>query len=158
MLVTAYLGTSRVAEAKAALREAAGRGVGDLVWHVLAFQVAFVEGDEAAMAGHARWASGNPSTALAMTQQRALAAAATGRLRDARLLWAEAASAAAHGSPASRQAVVRLKEAEAEALLGDATRAARRLTRRWRWTPSRERWWRRRSSSRSPGILAALTT
>jgi tetratricopeptide (TPR) repeat protein len=48
---------------------------------------------------------------------------ATGRLSDARQLWADAAAAAVHGAPASRQAALRLREAEAEALLGDPSRA-----------------------------------
>jgi len=125
MLVTAYLGSGKLAEATLALRQAADRGVSDLVWHVLAFQIAFTAGDEAGMAEHARWASGSPSAALAITQQRALASAATGRFREARQLWSDAASAAARSAPASRQAAVRLKEAESEALLGDAGRAGR---------------------------------
>lgn len=123
VLVTAYLGSGKLAEATLALRQAADRGVSDLVWHVLAFQIAFTAGDEAGMAEHARWAPGSPSAALAITQLRALAAAATGRLREARQLWSEAVSAAERSAPASRQAAVRLKEAEFEALLGDAGRA-----------------------------------
>jgi tetratricopeptide (TPR) repeat protein len=60
---------------------------------------------------------------MQMTRCRALAAASTGRLSEARLLWAEAAGAAAHvGSPAW-QADIKVMEAVTEALLGDARRA-----------------------------------
>jgi len=122
-LVVAYLGTNRVLEARQALREAAGRGVADLVWHGLAFQVAFADGDTSAMLEHVRWASGNPPAAIVMTQYHALAAASVGRLREARQLWSEAATTAAQvGTPAT-QAGIRLMEAQTEALLGDTHRA-----------------------------------
>jgi len=124
MLVSAYLGTNRVPEARQALREAASRGVADLMWHSLAFQLAFADGDETAMLEHARWASGNPSATVVMTQYRALAAASVGRLREARQFWSEAASATAQvGTTPARQAGIRLMEAETEALLGDTRRA-----------------------------------
>jgi DNA-binding winged helix-turn-helix (wHTH) protein/tetratricopeptide (TPR) repeat protein len=124
MLVSAYLGTTRVPEARQALREAASRGVADLMWHSLAFQVAFGDGDETAMLEHVRWASGSPSATVVMTQYRALAAASVGRLREARQCWSEAASTAAQvGTTPARQAGIRLMEAETEALLGDTRRA-----------------------------------
>ncbi|MCX6551863.1 MAG: hypothetical protein NTY02_12850, partial [Acidobacteria bacterium] len=125
MLVTAYLGTNRVAEARQALRDAASRGVGDVVWHGLAFQVAFADGDAAAMLEQARWSPPNPLDAITMIQYRAQAAASSGRLREARPLWSEAARMAAQGAAPTRQAAIRMREAEMEALLGDA-RAAQR--------------------------------
>lgn len=124
-LVAAYLGTNRVAEARQALREAAARGIGDAVWHELAYQIAFFDGDGAGMAEQIRWAAGNPAAEPAMTRNRALAAASAGRMREARELWAEAASAAARVLPPVRQAELRLWEAETEALLGDPQRARR---------------------------------
>jgi tetratricopeptide (TPR) repeat protein len=75
------------------------------------------------MLEHARWASGNPSATVMMTQFRALAAASPGRLREARQLWSEAANAALQTGTPARQAGVRLREAETEALLGDPRRA-----------------------------------
>ena len=123
-MIVSYLGTNRLAEARQALREAAGGAARFLFWRSLAFQMAFADNDTAAMQEHIRWASADPTATMVMTQHRALAAAALGRLRESRRLWAEAAGAAAKvGSPAA-QAAVRLREAEAEALLGDP-RAAR---------------------------------
>jgi hypothetical protein len=76
------------------------------------------------MLEHVRWASGNPSATVVMTQYRALAAASVGRLREARQFWSEAASTAAQvGTTPARQAGIRLMEAETEALLGDTRRA-----------------------------------
>ena len=124
MLVSAYLGTNRVPEARQALREAASRGVADLMWHSLAFQVAFGDGDEPAMLEHVRWASGDPSATVVMTQYLALAAASAGRLQEARTLWSKAASTAAQaGTTPARRAGMRLMEAETEALLGQPQRA-----------------------------------
>lgn len=125
MLVLANLGSNRAAEARLALREAARRGVGDVVWHGLAFQMAFADGDEAAMLAHARWADGNLPAMVTMLQYRALAAASVGRLNEARRLFAEAANTSAQVAPLKRQAAILLKEAEAEALLGDTRRARR---------------------------------
>jgi DNA-binding winged helix-turn-helix (wHTH) protein/tetratricopeptide (TPR) repeat protein len=123
MLVLAYLGTNRVPDARQAMREAASRGVDDVVWHCLAFQMAFTDGDTTAMQEHVRWADRNPAATLTFTQHRALAAASVGRLREARQLWSEAVSTAAQIAPPVRQAGIRAIEAEAEALLGDPQRA-----------------------------------
>ncbi len=119
-LVLAYLGTGRLEEAKKALGEAARRGAVDLQWRGLAFDIAFTTGDEAGMAEHVKWAEGNALASLVMTEYRATAAVSTGRLREARRLWAEMAALA--GTPA-RQAPGRLVQAETEALLGDAPAA-----------------------------------
>ena len=123
LLVTAYLGSNRMAEARQALRDAAARGVADVVWNELAFQIACADGDAAAMRAHAGWASGNPRDGLVMIEHRARAAAAAGRLREARRLWSEAAGTAAQIASPVKEASVRLKEAETEALLGDARAA-----------------------------------
>ena len=125
-LVGAYLGSNRLAEARQALRDATARGVDNLEWRRVAFEVAFLEGDEAAMEGHIQWAAGDPTATMVMTEYQALAAAAAGRLRGARQLWSDAAVAASQvGTPTARASVL-LHQAEAEVLLGDvaAGRAA----------------------------------
>ena len=125
-LVAACLGANRPAEARQALRDAANRGIDDLLWHELSFQMDFMDGDERAMQEHTRWASGDPQASIAITGLRAAAAAAAGRLRESRRLWSEAAATAEQLGPSSRQAGVREIEAVTEALLGDprASRAA----------------------------------
>jgi DNA-binding winged helix-turn-helix (wHTH) protein/tetratricopeptide (TPR) repeat protein len=122
-LVASYLGTNRIAEARQALSDGAARGATDLLWHGLAYEMAFLDGDLAGMAEHVRWAAGDPAAALELTQYRAFAAASAGRLREARRLWSEAARAGAQTGSAARQALVRVAEAEVEALIGDAGRA-----------------------------------
>jgi DNA-binding winged helix-turn-helix (wHTH) protein/tetratricopeptide (TPR) repeat protein len=122
-LVYAALGSNRVAEARQALAEAGRRGVEDAIWHDLAFQLAAAAGDEAAMRAQAQWAASRPAAGVAMTWNRALAAATAGRLGEARQLWSDAGAAAARLLPPIRQARARLWEAEAEALLGDPLRA-----------------------------------
>ena len=123
MLVLAYLGSNHAAEARQALQEATSRGVGDAAWHELAFQCAYLDGNEAAMREHVRWAAEHPAAEAAMTRNLALAAASAGRLNESRRLWAAASTAAARAMPPIRQAEVRLWEAETEALLGDPQRA-----------------------------------
>jgi tetratricopeptide (TPR) repeat protein len=122
-LVTGLLGTGRIAEAKQALREAGVSGVADLLWHSLAFEVAFAAADPAGMEEQVRWASGDTAAAMQMNQYRALAAASRGRLGEARQRWADAVSAAAQIGPPAWQAGIRVAEAQAEALLGDPHRA-----------------------------------
>jgi DNA-binding winged helix-turn-helix (wHTH) protein/tetratricopeptide (TPR) repeat protein len=122
-LVSGLLGAGRIPEAKEALREAAVRGAADLLWHSLAFEVAFAEGDSAGMDEHVRWASGDAASAMQMNQYRALAAAARGRFGEARQRWADAVTTAARIGPPAWQAAIKVEEAQAEALLGDPRRA-----------------------------------
>ncbi len=118
-LVGAHLGTNRLPEARQALRDATARGVDNLEWHRLAFEMAVLDGDAAAMQEHIRWASRDAAATMVITGLRALAAASAGRMREARQLWPEAARAAARvGTPAARASVL-LAQAEAEALLGN---------------------------------------
>lgn len=123
-LVAAHMGSNQIPEAKQVLRDAASRGVADLLMRSLAIQISLAEGDEKATAEHARWASSDPLAKTVMTQYRALAAASAGRIRESRQLWEEATRTAAPIWSPVRQSDVRVTEAETEALLGDP-RAAR---------------------------------
>ena len=125
MLVLSYLGSNRVADAKRALREGAARGIADAVWHETAYQIATYDGDLAAAEAEARWRDQRPATAVNLAADRALQAAAAGRLVAARRYWEAAAAGATRVFPPIRQARIRLWEAEAEALLGDPARARR---------------------------------
>ena len=123
MLIAAYRGTNRLTDAKQALNDAARHGAGDLSWHRLAFEMAFAERDKAAMVEQVRWATGDASAAMVMDEYRALAAASQGRLKEARQFWADASATAAKVATAGVRAGILLRQAEAEALLGDARTA-----------------------------------
>ena len=123
VLVVTLLGVGRVDEAQAALRDAARNGVSDLSWHRLAFELAVTTGDERAMAEQVQWASQDPAAAMVMSEYEALADASRGRLREARLHWADATVSAAKAGTAGLRAGTLLRQAEAEALLGDPKRA-----------------------------------
>ncbi len=118
-LIAAYLGTNRIAEARQALREAASRGGADLLWHSHAFNVAFMDGDAAAIQEYVQWASGDALATVVMAQHRAQAAASSGRLREARTYWAQAVDTAKRNGSPGWAAGARTYEAEADALLGD---------------------------------------
>jgi DNA-binding winged helix-turn-helix (wHTH) protein/tetratricopeptide (TPR) repeat protein len=118
-LVQVYLGLNRIAEARQAITEAASRGVSDGLIHAHLFNLALLDGDRVALAREIRWASNDPLAALATVRQRASAAMAGGRLREARQLWSEALVKAAEIGAATRVADIRLDQAEGEALLGD---------------------------------------
>jgi eukaryotic-like serine/threonine-protein kinase len=123
VLVAALRGTNKREDARQALSDAARRGVADLAWHRLAFEAAFSDSDVAGMAEQVRWASSDPSAAMALAEARAMAAASHGRLGEARRLWADASATAASVATASLRAGILLRQAEAEALLGDARAA-----------------------------------
>jgi DNA-binding winged helix-turn-helix (wHTH) protein/tetratricopeptide (TPR) repeat protein len=122
-LIRGLLGLGRISEAKQALRNAANRGAADQIWHAVGFEIAFLEGDAAGMDEHVRSAAGDAAKAMEMDQYSALAAACTGRFIEARRRWADASASAGRTGPPIWQAVVKLAEAEAEALLGDTRRA-----------------------------------
>ena len=122
-LIRGLLGLGRFSEAKQALRDAASRGASDEMWHAIAFEIAFLEDDAAGMGEHVRWAAADALQMMQMDQYRALAAACTGRFSEARQRWADAIATAARTGPPVWQAVIRVTEAEAEALLGDPRRA-----------------------------------
>jgi tetratricopeptide (TPR) repeat protein len=122
-LVASYLGSNRLEDAKQALREAVRKGVNDLSIHRLAFEVAFATGDEAGMLEQVRWAAADPAAAMVMSELQALAAASKGRLQEARRHWADATASAAKAGTVGVRAGCLLRQAEAEALVGDLQRA-----------------------------------
>jgi DNA-binding winged helix-turn-helix (wHTH) protein/tetratricopeptide (TPR) repeat protein len=123
-LIFACLGTGRIADARAALADAANHGVGDRLIHSHLLNMALLDGDQPAVEREMRWAAGDSVMVVAASRLRASAAMAAGRLREGRRLWSEALAKADAAGSARGVAGVRLDQAEAEALVGDA-RAAR---------------------------------
>jgi tetratricopeptide (TPR) repeat protein len=123
MLVAAYLGTNRLADARQAVSDAASHGASDLSLHRLAFEIALAGDDAGAMEEQVRWAAGDPSAVMVMTEYRALAAASRGRLHEARRLYAQADDLAGQVGTTPVRAGVLLRQAEMEALLGEPRRA-----------------------------------
>lgn len=122
-LVVAYLGSSRIAEAREAIADASRRGVCDRLLHHYLLTLALFDGDGAALEREVLWASSDPTAALDVWEARASAAMAAGRLGEARRLWAEALIRARETGGVKRVAQVQLAWAESEALVGDPRRA-----------------------------------
>jgi eukaryotic-like serine/threonine-protein kinase len=122
-LIAGYLGANRIADAKQALSAIERAGAANLSTHRMAFDLAFFENDAAAMQEQVTWASRDPAAMISMTERQAHAAAARGRWREARRLWASAGEAAAAAGDTAKRAWLLLRQAEAEAIVGDAAAA-----------------------------------
>jgi len=123
-LIGAYRGLGRIAEAKTIATDALRRGVVDRSIHAQLLYLALNESDRASIDREVKWAVADPMAMLLTLRLCASAAMDSGRLLEARQLWAEALKKAEEIGPARRVAETRLFQAEAEALVGDA-RAAR---------------------------------
>jgi hypothetical protein len=123
VLTLTYLGSGRMSEARQTVADAVKIGINDRVMSGYAFDLALFDGDTAAIEREVRRAAANPATELTALQSRASAAMASGRLREGRRLWAEAATRAADIGPGRLVAETHLLWAESEALLGDARQA-----------------------------------
>ncbi|HET7291928.1 MAG TPA: protein kinase, partial [Vicinamibacteria bacterium] len=82
-LAAAHLGLNRFDEAKAVAEKAVALKVDSVDAHMLLFNIAFVQGDAAAMTRQLEWARGKPGEEL-MLAARAGAAAFAGRLGEVR--------------------------------------------------------------------------
>jgi tetratricopeptide (TPR) repeat protein len=125
--VIACLGVGDIAEARAAVAQAAASGQDDLTAHQNRVFLAMLDGDRAALEREIRWASGNPGWRLWVLRARAGEAMAAGRLREARQLYSEAVAVASQSRSAPGIAEIHLNRAEAEALLGNPQIAMRAM-------------------------------
>jgi tetratricopeptide (TPR) repeat protein len=111
-LAFSYLGLNRIEEAKATLREALARHPETGMFHGLSYQIAYAEGDSAAMKEHADWILQKRGFSLVRyTEAQAQIAASRGRLEEAGRLSAQASDLARR---------LKLDEAAAEVLAGEA--------------------------------------
>ena len=118
----AFLGLNRFDEAKAVNDEALAQKLDSFVFHLMLYQIAFLQGDKAAMQTHAAWATGKPDEAF-MTAVESAAAAFSGRLKEARGLNDRAARLAQQYSLKENAAMVRTFLAQTEAEFGNVPAA-----------------------------------
>ncbi|MBI4462772.1 MAG: tetratricopeptide repeat protein [Acidobacteria bacterium] len=85
-LAGAYMALNRFEEAKAICEKEIAQGIDDGYAHVTLYQIAFIQGERAAMEQHARWAAGKVEEGWMLFTQ-AEAAAFYGKLKEARQLY-----------------------------------------------------------------------
>jgi DNA-binding winged helix-turn-helix (wHTH) protein/tetratricopeptide (TPR) repeat protein len=88
-LARAYKRATRYAEAKSVCEEAIAKHLERWGTHSILYQIAFAEGDTAAMQRQVEWGIGKPTEHETLMDE-ASAAATAGRLRDSRELWRRA--------------------------------------------------------------------
>jgi tetratricopeptide (TPR) repeat protein len=122
-LVDSYLVLDRLDEATAIFRQAKAHGTDSLALHFYAWQLAFLQGDGAAMARESDWARGKPGIEDAFLYEESDAAAYAGHLDQANGLTARAVASAEHAGEKETAAVYQAEAALREALVGDAAQA-----------------------------------
>jgi len=101
VLARAYARAARYAEARALGRQAAARGLDGWDLHCLLYEIAFTEGDTAAMAEQVAMEKGQPGE-IWMLESQAQGAAAAGQLKQFRVLIGQAIEAAKAQGPDAR--------------------------------------------------------
>jgi eukaryotic-like serine/threonine-protein kinase len=130
-LAYAHRGAGHYADARTVAEQAVARNLETVPMRRLLYQVAEIEGDQAAVRRHIEWAS-TRSRGFDITGARAQVAAFRGRLNDARTLYAETIAAAQKQGFAQIASGYEAQAAVTEALYGDSREAlgrARRLVR-----------------------------
>jgi tetratricopeptide (TPR) repeat protein len=120
----AYLGLTRLDEAKAVLEAAREKKIDGEPIHQYLRVIAVLEGDAAALQREADWARGNKEAELNMAVEDAQQAAAKGQMRRSRELFARGRGMAEGQNLNELAAHLRLTEAVAEAGAGNLKRAA----------------------------------
>jgi len=124
VIVQAYLGLKRVDEAKAVLDAAREKKLDGPPIHAYLYQIAFLEGDAAALQREAEWAKGNSEAEMGLAVEEAKGAAARGHLRKSRAHFARARGMAEGLKLNEASAHIRIAEAVTEAGVGNMERAA----------------------------------
>ncbi len=124
-LAFSYLGLNRVEESKATLKEGLARHPDSGMFHGLAFQIAFAEGDAAAMKEHADWILQRKGfSEVRYIESQAQNAASQGKLQEARRLYAQAAEKARRLKLDEAAAQTLAVEAYVVAAFGNRAKAA----------------------------------
>ncbi len=120
-----YMGLNRAEEAKATLKQALASHPETGLFHGLSYQIAYVEGDTAAMKEHADWIRKTKRFGeVRYTEAQAQIAAGSGRLRDAARLAAQASDLARRLKYDEAGAQVLAGQAYVEATFGNRKGAA----------------------------------
>jgi len=122
-----YINLNRYEEAKAVHQQQIAQGLEDFTAHFDLYQIAFVQGDAAAMKRHAEWATGKPIEHW-MVFQRGQTAAFSGKLREARELYRRAVELAQRNRFTEGAAAIAAWEAVTEGEFGNPGRARDRTT------------------------------
>ncbi len=118
----AFLGLNRFDEAKALIEEAQAQKLDSFVFHLMLYEIAFIQGDKAAMESNAAWATGKPDEAFTTSIQSS-AAAFSGRLKESRELNARAIRLAQQYDMKENAAMVQTFRAQTEAEFGNLSQA-----------------------------------
>jgi tetratricopeptide (TPR) repeat protein/tRNA A-37 threonylcarbamoyl transferase component Bud32 len=118
----AFLGLNRFDEAKAVIEEALAQKLDSFVFHLMLYQIAFIQGDQVAMESNAAWATGKPDEAF-ITALQSAAAAFSGRPRESRELNDRAARLAQQYNMKENAAMVQTFRAQTEAEFGNLSQA-----------------------------------
>jgi len=125
VLARAYRSASRFTESKAVCESAIAKHLDGWDVHQILYEIAFAEGDSAAMQRQADWGAGKPTEDDALNYE-AWAAAAAGRLRDSRELFRRAFTVATkNGHPDNAGAAV-VSQGSVEAIFGNFEAAKER--------------------------------
>jgi len=127
-LVDAYVGLNKFAEAKSVMEQGLARKTGGVDFHLTLYKIAFLEGDAAEMQKQAGYLIGRPEE-FSLLAFRSSAAAAEGKLRQARELTRQAAEMAERYNFRETAASSMSGEAVAEAVTGSPARAREQAAR-----------------------------
>jgi len=115
-----YLALNQPDKGEAAIREAEKANLGGDILHWVAYQIAFVKGDDAGMAQQVAWASGKPGTEDLMLSFQSDTEAYYGRLGKARDFTRRAVDAAVRADSKESAGLWRVNAAMREAEFGNA--------------------------------------
>ena len=118
----AFLGLNRFDEAKAVIEEALAQKLDSFVFHLMLYQIAFIQGNRAAMESNAAWATGKPDEAFT-TALQSVAAAFSGRLKESHELNDRAVRLAQQYNMKENAAMLQTFRAQTEAEFGNVSQA-----------------------------------
>jgi serine/threonine protein kinase/tetratricopeptide (TPR) repeat protein len=125
-LTRALLALGRLPEAKAVTREALQKGLESSVIHMLAYQLAFIDRDAAAMHEHLSAAASRADSYVVLTEA-ARAAFSSGNVDGSGTLYAQAVAAAQTARASDIASSLIAEQALNNALVGDTARARAQL-------------------------------
>jgi serine/threonine protein kinase/tetratricopeptide (TPR) repeat protein len=127
-LVSNYLSLDRLDEAAAILQQAKARGIDAPLLHMNRYELAFLRGDDEAMAREVVWASGKPGIEDVFLSMQSDTAAYAGRFTQANDLTARAIASARRAGEKQPAASYQAAAALREALVGNAAPARSQAT------------------------------